>query len=884
MPERNGSDVLNASPRRRSRRDQSGQAMIVLVACMLAVLGFTGLAVDAGHTYLTKRDVQNAADAAALAAGKQLYGSLQTGPPSTSRPAAAQAAWAYAANNGFVTTYSTGSCFVDAGSGTSATFTATWVDTGSCATPSTANTVVTVHDPPVTAPDGTPVPATCTGTSKFNCFQVVIQTKVRNYVMPVFGFGSTTVTANAVVIATPLGTVTGNPPPYALYLYEPASAFDGTKPPSRTQLACAEGSTETTTTCPTFWVENGTPQIYGAAGGVDTAVVNSAGDMVIQGQTTICDSNFTCTKNQAQAAGAQGFAAQAGSSIWCKQLNGAAPGCTTTVQPGLQQLWGQQVAYTQQTWAPVVDTTGLADCHTFDLVLNGQSVASAASGTACAPDSSSPYTIEPGIYHSIVINHGTYEFESGLYDITGKARVNNTGPAGGCQGSTAYTANGIDHCREANGADVDLCNTPGNAQACPGLTAGVWIGHGGGSFGAYVAGTSANCAGGTPGTDGGGGDNTIVGGDGVVFRLESTSGGFVTTGDIQLASLHAPSPDQSLPAGSVSGPSGTTGTIPMLIDEENNSFIHLAAGNPPPPPPGQPTQYSNFAGIIYQTESATAGGVEMAAGLGSNNGTVASLQGQVLAYSFATWGNGVAVDLSQGYGSSAPGISTSGHAETSVITTPAPTVTAAVDHSGSPITGYETFTVNYADEWALDGYDSYVRVNGASPVFFSQNEWGPQPGSGAALPPEGQANNMNPNDSTGPPLMAAWPVYPSSPSTITYGNGASTAGYTAYLDSTTGLYDDWVENVGTGSTASYFETLGSWTWGHQKDIGGANSSTYQATLKYTFPTPTGTSVSITIFLTDGDHCGDYATASYTFANIGQPGGGSQSGGTVELIE
>ena len=881
------------TPRRPGRgRQQSGQAMIILLVCMLTVLGFTGLAVDAGHTYLTKRDVQNAADAAALAAGKQLYGSLQTGPPSASRPAAAQAAWAYATNNGYATTYSTSSCFVDSGSGTSASFTATWVDTGSCSTPSGANTVVTVHDPPVTAPDGTPVPANCTGTDKFNCFQVVIQSKVRNYVMPVFGFGSTTVTANAVVIATPLGAVTGDPIPYALYLYEPASGFDGTKPPSRTQLACAKGSTPDTTTCPTFWVENGSPMITGAGTGVpDTAVVSSAGDMVVQGSTTICDTNFTCTQNQAQPAGAQGFAVQTGSTVWCKQLNGAAAGCTTTVQPGLQQLWGQQVPYATQTWAPVVDTSGLPDCGTFDLVLNGQSVASAASGTACVPDASDPYTIVPGIYHSITINHGTYEFGSGLFDITGKADVNNTGPASGCQTSTAYTANGIDHCRETNANDEDLCNSAGNAQGCQGLTAGVWIGHGGGNFGAYVQPTSASCTGGSPGTDGGGGDNTIVSGDGVVFRLEAASGGFVTTGDIQLASLHSPSPDQSLPTGSVQGPTGSTGTIPLLIDEENSSLIHLDAGPPPPPPHGQPTQYSDFAGIVYQTQSATAGGVEIAADMGSSNGTGASLKGQVLAYSFSTWGNGQSVNLSQGYGSSAPAISTSGHAETSVITSPAPSVAQAVDHSGNPISGYETFTVNYADEWALDGYDSYVRVNGASPVFFSQNEWGPQPGTGAALPPEGPASvypndyNVNPNDYTWTGgTDAAWPVYPTSQSTITYGNGASTAGYTAYHDSTTGLYDDWVETLGSGATASYFETLGQWTWGHQKDINGANSGTYQATLNYTFPTPAGTSVSITIFLTDGDHCGDYASASYTFANIGQPGAGSQSGGTVELVE
>jgi hypothetical protein len=126
-------------------------------------------------------------------------------------------------------------------------------------------------------------------------------------------------------------------------------------------------------------------------------------------------------------------------------------------------------------------------------------------------------------------------------------------------------------------------------------------------------------------------------------------------------------------------------------------------------------------------------------------------------------------------------------------------------------------------------------------------------------------------------------VYPgSSGSTVVYGHGAASAGYVAYSDATTGSNDDWVATLGSGASTAYFETLGSWTWGHQHDIAGAASGSYKATIKYTFPTPTGSSVSISIFLTDGDHCGDYATSSYSFANIGQPNQGQPTGGTVEL--
>jgi Flp pilus assembly protein TadG len=849
---------------RSQRRGKSGQALILLLICLFVVLGFAGLAADAGHIYLVKRSAQNAADAAALAAGKQLIGAVQTSPPQHSSDAAPKEANAFASNNGFNTSFNNG---CDSASSTS--FTTTWVDTGSCSNNSGANTVITIHDPPVVAPDGTPVPSACLG--KYNCFQVVIQTKVRNYIMGVFGFGTTTVTASAVVNATPKGTGYALPPAIALYLYEPAGAFDVSLAPSRTLLSCAAGGVAGTVKCPTFWAkQGGTLMISGVDGknltpATDTVAIESAGHMLIQGQTTICDpyNGYVC-KSNAVGAGTDtlGFATGPAANIYCAKLNNSAAGCTTGAQSNLNNLWGNSTAYNTTTFAPAVDTSGLNDCSSLDLILNGDSVASKTSGLPCAPPASDPYVVQPGKYHSIVINHGTYEFASGLFDITGTAPVMSYA----CNASN-YWADGIDHCNETN-SDQDLCNNTSTTPACPSLTAGVWIGHGKGNKGAYVAPSSGTCSGGSAGTGGGGGDQTVISGAGVAFRLESTSGGFVSTNETQVIGLSAPGV----------GAMDAVGDIPLLIDEENNAYIHLDAGSSPPS-----GTFSQFSGIVYQKTTATAGGVEMAADLSHNNG--GALLGQVLAYSFTSWGTGTAVDFSQGFGSTAPKITTSGNAENSVITTPAPSVTAAVDHSGNPLAGYETFTVNYTDEWALDGYDTYIRVNGASPVFFSQNEWGPQPATGAALPPQGPSANLNPNDYAGPPTMAAWPVYPSgSGSTVTYGNGASSVGYTAYSDSKTGKNDDWVETIGSGATPSYFETSGSWTWGHQHDISGAQSGTYNATIKYTFPTPTGTSVALTVFLTDGDHCGDYATASYTFANIGQPNGGSQTGGSVELLE
>src|SRR4029077_8150212 len=117
---------------------------------------------------------------------------------------------------------------------------------------------------------------------------------------------------------------------------------------------------------------------------------------------------------------------------------------------------------------------------------------------------------KPGIYRYIVINHGTYEFDPGLYDITGLAPVNTAASAG-------YTANGIDHSRET-ATDFDLC-TGGQPNSCPGLTAGIWIGHRGGAVGADVPPPSGTCVGSVGGgSSGGGGDATVVSASGAVFR------------------------------------------------------------------------------------------------------------------------------------------------------------------------------------------------------------------------------------------------------------------------------------------------------------------------------------------------------------------------------
>ncbi len=58
--------------RLRILRDESGQAVIVVALCMVALMGFLGLAIDVGVLRYAKQNLQTAADAAALAAGMEI--------------------------------------------------------------------------------------------------------------------------------------------------------------------------------------------------------------------------------------------------------------------------------------------------------------------------------------------------------------------------------------------------------------------------------------------------------------------------------------------------------------------------------------------------------------------------------------------------------------------------------------------------------------------------------------------------------------------------------------------------------------------------------------------------------------------------------------------
>ena len=344
------------------------------------------------------------------------------------------------------------------------------------------------------------------------------------------------------------------------------------------------------------------------------------------------------------------------------------------------------------------------------------------------------------------------------------------------------------------------------------------------------------------GSGGGGGDATVISGSGVVFRFEAGSGGFVSTNEVKGLSL----------AGAGVGALAAVSGSPLLFDMENSGWIHLdsSQGGSGVPP-------NTMSGIIYQTPNATGGGVEFdpsMAGFNVSGTELAAIQGQILAYSVTIFGtSGGTMDFTSGYGGgSVPGIGTSGRNENSIITSVALT-------AGAP--GYSVLTVNYADEWMMDAYDVYVKLNNGSPQFFSQGIWTTVPGPGTPLPPP----TNNPGD-----------AYPAYPSAGTPGRVHDHLDRPRHRDPATGCTRSPV-------AAAPRSRRRGWAWGHHNDpsiVPSGRSGTYPASLIYTFPNPVGSYVSVTLFMLDGDRCGDYAYATYTFKTTGGPGPGQQSIGSV----
>jgi len=84
----------SARSRRGGRRREGGQVLAIFALALTAIVAMTGLVIDGGGTFVQRRDQQNVADAAAMAAGYAYGMTLSTS-------AAAAAAQSVATSNGY---------------------------------------------------------------------------------------------------------------------------------------------------------------------------------------------------------------------------------------------------------------------------------------------------------------------------------------------------------------------------------------------------------------------------------------------------------------------------------------------------------------------------------------------------------------------------------------------------------------------------------------------------------------------------------------------------------------------------------------------------------------------------------------------------------------
>src|SRR6266852_3732648 len=71
------------------RRGKKAQSLVIVALSATALFGIIALSLDAGRLYFQRRDVQNAADAGALAGAQELIPNAATTTPTTAMIAAA---------------------------------------------------------------------------------------------------------------------------------------------------------------------------------------------------------------------------------------------------------------------------------------------------------------------------------------------------------------------------------------------------------------------------------------------------------------------------------------------------------------------------------------------------------------------------------------------------------------------------------------------------------------------------------------------------------------------------------------------------------------------------------------------------------------------------
>lgn len=879
--------------------------MALFAVMLLLLLAFVGLALDTGNLFLNQRGQQSAGDFAALSGATTLTSQLWSAPPAACSHTVTEALDA-AALDGMRTAASTmasgcsgapvGSRCYGPAESPGVQLDEVFYDwplqspVGSCPNLTSGWTYrVEVAVPPLNVAN---VSTDCL-TAQWNCVEVIVQKRVRNYFEGIFGIPISMVRTDSWAYAEPSITNIANtsmPPATALMVSEPHSpgGFEGNAnyPPNQFP-SCAQILSGRASDVPYGLGSAGNtftrrPALYScqqlailgvdsqnlnyapfcttavpascAGPGVDQYAVRSYGDVLLGSNLIVCDpfGRKQCPTNQlpspdgnpptpSYTVGAQGFVLDAGVGgpprrpvLYCRGYDppqGAPPYPCTNPFPrnppnndGLNLMQGNGVgapASNHQAW-PVVghpSVVGLPNCGA--LVLNGGTVPRSACTRADPNNTANPnWTISPGSYQYIVINHGTYTFDPGVYDITS---------------STDHTQ--IDLTGETV-QDVDLCPNVA-ASPCNNLRAGVWIGHGNGPFtGNYVP-PSGTCVTGAVGPSGGGGDQTNVLGNGVTFVLESPSSHFVSTKEVNSIQLTAPN----------IGSSQRDAGIPLLFYASGPQYIHLDATTQ------STATASGFDGIVYQVDNPGGGGVEMDTNIGQHKAPI--LRGQVFAYTFLSFGDdyGVGVDFSAGWGqpSSSAGVSTLGSFEGDIVSGQPSAIRGA---RGQP----SRFIAHYRDEMPMDAYDISVSINGQAPIWYSRALWGSSGGPPFTAPPTpNPAAPAYPDDTPpGPPgTLRTGPIAPPANGSGSYSAGGGGTIFTPVnspYSATVKITDTSVIKPG-------------WVWGRSERYRQPTDS-YTDDVEIDFIDPGISNLKLTITLVDGDACGDYSIARYGINTAG----------------
>jgi hypothetical protein len=173
-------------------RDQSGSVIVIVAILLTVLLGFAALAVDIGRLMVAKNELQNAADAAALAGASHLYPQI---PPSSPSPPDWTTATTEATN-------SIGLNKSDRETLTSGTVQAGYWDYAS-PPPGPSYTL-----------KGTGIPP---GAQDFAAVQVTIPIAVQHWLAPIIGINTSNVSAMATaVMASPGTAFEGATMPFAI--------------------------------------------------------------------------------------------------------------------------------------------------------------------------------------------------------------------------------------------------------------------------------------------------------------------------------------------------------------------------------------------------------------------------------------------------------------------------------------------------------------------------------------------------------------------------------------------------------------------------------------------------------------------------------------------